>query len=168
MAEPITLQLLLTYLTLISVPVGVFYHIMTLRNQSRTRQAQLFMNLYSTYATPESQGHFRDLFTIEMSGLDDWNKLTDNREHFMSWGYFASYYEGLGVLVRDGFVDMGLMVKLLSGNLIWFWEKYRDGVYELRESLTWPRFLIEVEYLYSQVIDYREKNPDLLIDSPTM
>ena len=49
----IDLQTLLTYLTLISVPFGVFYHIMTLNNtrknqqmQLETRQAQLFFNLY--------------------------------------------------------------------------------------------------------------------------
>jgi hypothetical protein len=54
MAEPLTLQTLLTYLTLISVPVGVFYHIMTLRNTRRnqeltleTRQAQMFMQIYN-------------------------------------------------------------------------------------------------------------------------
>jgi hypothetical protein len=74
----------------------------------------------------------------------------------------------LGVLVRDGFVDLGFVVKLISGNLIWFWEKYRDGVYELRGSLNWPRFLIEVEYLYNRVIEYKKKNPELVIDSPTL
>ena len=42
-------QTVLTYLTLISVPVGVAYHILTLRNQSRTRQAQLFMQLFDRY-----------------------------------------------------------------------------------------------------------------------
>jgi hypothetical protein len=34
----IDLQTVLTYLTLISVPVGVFYHIMTLRNTRKNQQ----------------------------------------------------------------------------------------------------------------------------------
>ena len=37
----IDLESLLTYFTLISVPIGVIYHILTLRNQSRTRQFQI-------------------------------------------------------------------------------------------------------------------------------
>jgi hypothetical protein len=90
MIEQFSLQSALTYLTLISVPVGIFYHIMTLRNQNKNRQAQLFINLYSTYATPEMQGHFRDLWTIEVNGIDDWNRLIENREHFKSWGYYSS------------------------------------------------------------------------------
>ena len=60
MAEPLTLQTLLTYLTLISVPVGVFYHIMTLNNTSKnqrqtldTRQTNILMNLYKEWGTDE-------------------------------------------------------------------------------------------------------------------
>lgn len=58
MAEPVSLQTLLTYLTLISVPVGIFYYIMTLRNNSKnqrqtldTRQTNILMNLYKERAT---------------------------------------------------------------------------------------------------------------------
>ena len=54
------LQTALTYLTLISVPVGVLYNIMTLNNQTRSqkhaqksRQAQLYMQLYSFYDNKE-------------------------------------------------------------------------------------------------------------------
>jgi hypothetical protein len=50
----INIQALLTYLTLISIPVGVTFHIMTLNNtrknqqqQLETRQAQLFMQMYN-------------------------------------------------------------------------------------------------------------------------
>jgi hypothetical protein len=35
------IQTALTYLTLISVPVDVFYHIMTLRNTRRNQELQL-------------------------------------------------------------------------------------------------------------------------------
>jgi len=38
MAEPVSLQTLLTYLTLISIPVGVIYYIMTLRNTRKNKQ----------------------------------------------------------------------------------------------------------------------------------
>jgi len=41
MVEPVNLQTVLTYLTLISIPVGVIYHIMTLRNTRKTRELTL-------------------------------------------------------------------------------------------------------------------------------
>jgi hypothetical protein len=37
----IDIQTVLTYLTLISIPVGVFYHITTLRNAEKARSTQL-------------------------------------------------------------------------------------------------------------------------------
>ena len=79
MAEPVSIQTLLTYLTLISVPVGVFYHIMTLRNtrknqelQLETRQTQLFMEIYKTYASKQFQKDLEQMrYVWEFEGLDD-------------------------------------------------------------------------------------------------
>ncbi len=58
----IDLQTILTYLTLISVPVGVIYHIMTLRNtrknqllQLETRQTQLYMQVLNKVSSLEFQ-----------------------------------------------------------------------------------------------------------------
>ena len=78
------------------------------------------------------------------------------------------YYEGIGVLVREGYVEIGLVAKLLSGNVVWFWERYGEGIINLRRDLNWPRFSIELEYLHDKVVEYKERNPDLDIDSPTM
>ena len=72
MVEQLILQTLLTYLTLISVPVGVFYHIMTLRNtgknqemQLETRQAQLFMQIYQEMSSPEHYKRSDELLHME-------------------------------------------------------------------------------------------------------
>ena len=58
-------------LTGIGIIVAIIYYTLTLRNTNKTRQAQLFMNLYSTYSTPETQGHFRNLFSIDMNSIED-------------------------------------------------------------------------------------------------
>ena len=56
MVDQLTLQTTISLLTLISLTIGVVYHIMTLRNakknqelQLETRQAQLFMNIFESY-----------------------------------------------------------------------------------------------------------------------
>ena len=41
MVEPVSLQTLLTYLTPISLTIGVIYHIMILRNTQKTREPSL-------------------------------------------------------------------------------------------------------------------------------
>ena len=52
MAEPVSLQTLLTYLTPISIPVGVIYHIMTLRNTRKNKQPQLKTSAQLIQAPP--------------------------------------------------------------------------------------------------------------------
>jgi hypothetical protein len=164
----IQIEYLPIILTGLGLTASILYYTNVLRNANKTRQAQLFMSLYSTYAKPETQGLSLKLLEIEMNGIDDWNRLMKDEDQYESWSFFSSYYEGMGVLVRDRFVDIGLVIKLVSGNVIWFWEKYCDGIYELRKVLNWPRFCIEVEYLYDRIIEYREENPDLNIESPAM
>ena len=68
----VDIQTLLTYLTLISVPIGIFYYIMTLNNtrknqqmQLETRQAQLFMNIYNTYRSKEYIEHAGYTYNME-------------------------------------------------------------------------------------------------------
>lgn len=98
-----------------------------------------------------------------MNGFEDWNRLKEDREIFSVLAWYFSYYEGIGVLIREGLLDIGLVAKLSSGNIIWFWEKYRSGIYDIRDKMNWVRFAIEVEYLYERIVDYAKKHPELEI-----
>ena len=173
MAEPVTLQTLLTYLTLISVPVGVFYHIMTLRNtrknqdmQLETRQAQLFMNFYLHMATDEAQKADYDLIRIDFKNVEDWNAILEDKDKFSSFFKRATYFEGLGLLVRKKFLDIDMVAGLYSGAIMSWWEKYEAGTKAIREHYGWPRAMIEAEFLYDSVIEYARDHPELKIASP--
>jgi hypothetical protein len=168
MVEQVTFQTLFQFLQTIGILVGVFYYIMTLRNQKINRQAQLFMNIYGLMVTPEMQGRFRDVQRIEVNSMDDWSRLQEDRAQFETWGFYCTYYEGIGVLVKEGLINIELVAKMLSGNVIWFWEKYRVGILDIRRGINWPRFGIEIEYLYKRILDYGERNPKLEIHSPTL
>ena len=101
-----------------------------------------------------------------MKTIDDWIRLQEDREMFSILAKRLSYYEGIGVLIEDGLIDIGLVAKLSSGNIISFWERFGDGVKAIREYYNWPRWAIMVEYLYDQVIKYSEKHPELMITIP--
>jgi len=160
------LSMIRDIVAIVGVVAGFTYYVMTLRNQTRTRQAQLFMSIYRSTSDPEAQERYLDIQTIEMNGIEDWNRLKEDREKFKVLGWYLSYYEGIGVLISEGLLDIGLVARLSSGNIIWFWEKYRDGLYDLREKFKWVRFAIEVEYLYNKIVEYAEKHPELNIEAP--
>jgi len=72
------LETLLTYLTLISVPIGVFYQILMLKNtrknqemQLEARQAQLFMDYQEKIMQDPLNSSYSDLKNWEWNDYDD-------------------------------------------------------------------------------------------------
>jgi hypothetical protein len=166
----IDIQALLTYLTLISVPVGVTYHIMTLNNtrknqqqQLETRQAQLFMQMYNKWDESLRES-FRKIRGIEFEDFSDFIKKygPDSEEdmeiHIARIAYFL---EGMGVLVKEDLVSMRLVALTWAGTTRMFWDKISPIIEDWRKAISYPRLWSETEYLCTELIKYMEEHPEL-------
>jgi hypothetical protein len=139
MIEQFSLQTALTYLTLISVPIGVFYHIMTLRNNE------------------PMEWEFNDF-------EDFWEKYgrKNNPEAFSLRGSVGGYFEGMGVLVQRGLIDITIADDLISGVITSFWDKFGPIYLGMRKRLNYPQYGEWVEYLYNQIKPIvEEQHPEL-------
>ena len=194
MAE-ITYQMILSTLQTAGLLVGIFYYVMTLRNQQKnqeislknqeltlksqdlsrqaqehaleTRQAQLFMSVYKEDLTERSSKSLYLVMDLEYKDLDDFEAKygkESNPEAHELINFHLNYMEGLGVLVREGYVDIRLVALMTSGGIRLGWEKLKDYVYEARERFNWPRWGIEYEYLYDTMMDYADEHPELQIN----
>jgi hypothetical protein len=159
MIEQFSLQTVLTYLTLISVPIGVFYHIMTLRNQSRTRQAQLFMSVYNNHISIPTA-------TIWMEMIWEWNWINfedfrekytypNNMEAHIKFAHYFASLEGLGVLCKKGLIDPNLVYDSHQISIILIWEKFLPIIEEFRLRFNTPQLYEDPEYLYNEMIRIR-------------
>jgi hypothetical protein len=183
----VDLQTIGVLMTGVSVTVAAVYYIFTLRinmktqqlalksqelalkaqqQSQETRQAQLFMGIYQTFYSPAFAENEFILTQTEMKNMDDYHKMAKDSKVWTAFGIWYSYYEGIGVLVREGLVDIRLVAELMSGPVRWFWEKNRSMVLECREGLGWPRMMIEVEYLYNRLNEYAESHPELQVATP--
>jgi hypothetical protein len=167
MAEPVTLQTLLTYLTLISVPVGVFYHIMTLRNtrknqelQLETRQAQLYMGLINTLRSPEFRRQWHIAEAASWEDYDDFStkySAENNPEVLSAFTSVWAFFESVGTLVKKGLIDLGLVDGFLAGSLVGAWRWFEPLLIGDRDHFganLWADF----EYVYDEIMkrgDYR-------------
>ena len=136
MVEPVSLQTLLTYLTLISVPVGVFYHILTLRNQSKSRQIQILNSAYSK----EINWDFADW---NFNDYDDFMSKHGPQSDPEGWRDVLIWFnllEGFGVYVREGLLDVRLVCLFSGGTIRNTREKYREVFMEHRIRTNHPRF----------------------------
>ena len=66
-------------------------------------------------------------------------------------------------MVREGYIDIRPIAILFGGDLQAVWVKLQPMIYEVREIMGYPRFLIETEYLYEKFKEYSEKHPELLL-----
>lgn len=163
----IDLQTILTYLTLISVPVGVAYHIMTLNNtrknqqmQLETRQASILMNLYQTARSPEfTEMVDHILFRINFTDWKDLEKKihpdTRSEERTM-WFSVLNFYEGVGLLVKRNLLDISMVDELFGVFLVILWEKMGPHEMESRERFNLPNLYSNFEYLYNEIMKFRK------------
>ena len=133
-----------------SVVLGVVLAIIQLRDQNKSRQAHLFMEIYGQF----SRSGFLD-FSLRMmeafrshkqdSLPEFWEK---NRDKSLS---VLSFYEGVGVLVKRKLVDINLVADLISGPCMRLWEAIQPWVIRRRENGKRPQTWEHIEYLYHQI-----------------
>ena len=165
MAEPVSLQTLLAYLTLISVPVGVLYHIMTLRNtrknqelQLETRQAQLFMQIYQEMSSPEHYKESNELLTMEWEDFDDYYRKYGSENNPEAYALRSSMWyrlNGVGLLVKAGLIDVDRVYDLMSETILWQWEKWGDIIIRIREQFNVPGYMDGFEFIADEMVKGR-------------
>jgi hypothetical protein len=145
------------------VIAGFSYYVLTVRNAQRnqqhqleTRQAQLFMNLYETWSTPEFRKRSNWVNQhIEYEDSEDFHSKygrSGDQDAFADWASVAAYYEGIGVLVRRGLIDIGLVSELLSNSIRITWEKMGPEFLESRALGTGHQKLFyNFEFLYNEI-----------------
>ncbi|MHA2393461.1 MAG: DUF4760 domain-containing protein [Promethearchaeota archaeon] len=144
------------------VIAGLTYYVMTVRNTQRnqqmqldTRQAQLFMQIYSLFNDQKWMQNYLDvIYRWDFTDFEDWlgkyGPEADS-ESASKYGSLMAYFEGVGVLVDQGLIDTEAVSRLLSTNLIYLWEKMGPLIKERRKLMNNPFTWEYVEWLYNRV-----------------
>jgi len=159
MVDQMTLQTIGILLTAVTVSIAAIYYTMTLRYTRRnqelqleTRQAQLFMQIYSPLTDERFVKLFGEVIKYQWEDYDEYNKkYRGNIDSNAKLSTLANYFEGIGVLVKRGLVDVSFVDDLMSGAMMLYWEKIGDMVRESRVRSNWPQMLEYVEYLYERI-----------------
>ena len=112
-----------------SVSIAAIYYVLTLRNTNRTRQAQLFMDLYRNWTSPEmSKIYGRTRYGERKLNYQEWGKIWEkpgdptsrlvDLDAYSDYQTLANFFEGIGVLVRRRLIDLDLVEDLFSQRII--------------------------------------------------
>jgi hypothetical protein len=120
-----------------------------------TRQAQLFMQIYNRWASREimkAYGVVRYKYT-EWKNFDELWKQTSpaiDPEQYADHMILHAFYEGLGVLVKKGLIDVSLVEDLFAGRIMWHYERYKSAFKDARIKAGDPKMYNSIEYLYNE------------------
>ncbi len=170
MVEAELLQILQS-VSYIAGATGVFtasiYYIINLRNSQKnmqltleTRQAQLFMQIYSTFCSDHIQKARNEMAMWSYRDYDDFQSKYGydvSPEAYQLHSSFSFFLEGVGVLVFRKLIDASLVDDLMSGPIITYWEKMKPYYLEHRVRFDWPQFGEYIEYLYNHIKPIAEK-----------
>jgi len=134
---------------------GVFaaavYYILQIRHQTRMRQTDLVIRLYSTYASLEFQEAWHKIYFTEFKDYDDFvEKFGGKRRPVLL------FYEEVGVLLHRKLIDIGLVDDLLGTSIRPIWEKIKHVMEEARKRYD-PRLYEYFEYLYNEMQKRKQK-----------
>jgi hypothetical protein len=176
----VTFQTASYLIAALSFAVTCAYYIMNLNNNKKnqelalktqqqsleTRQAQLFMNIYQFMMTKDFLDSEYLLYQVKLEKSEDWDTLQKDVDKYRAFNVYATLFEGLGVLLKEGMLDVRLPAQMMSGPIIWFWDRYCKGILDLRVKRNWPKYGTEVEFLADRVREYGRVHPELMITSP--
>ncbi|MGB8779359.1 MAG: hypothetical protein WCD81_01775 [Candidatus Bathyarchaeia archaeon] len=135
------------------VLVGVVYYILDMRNQSKVRQTDLVMRLYSTFNSLEFQKTWEEVLKREAKNLNDYEKKYSQAE-VLAIGMF---FEGIGILLKRKLIDIELVDDMFTMPIKTTWEKMRDITLEARKVRNEPTGLEWFEYLYDEMKKREQK-----------
>jgi hypothetical protein len=76
-------------------------------------------------------------------------------------GELSGFYEGLGVVVKQGYLSIQLVALMWAGFTRTFWENIVEPILdEMREALGYPRGWSETEYLCRELMNYMDEHPE--------
>jgi hypothetical protein len=179
MVDLAMLQVVRDLVAIFGVIAGFTYYVMTVRNQSKARQAQLLMNLYESYRSTESR---RQSLEIQSWEWKDPNEFFEKYSQYVNpdawalWEAKASFFNGIGILLKRNLIDIELLDELLTSSVNRHWnilgmgiilaewrkrlpERSRDQPwkydldYSLEEDIT-P--FHGFDYLYQRLLEYRK------------
>ncbi len=155
LVDQITIQTLGILLTGLSVSMAAIYYTMTLRNQSETRQAQLFMQLFQSFINKDWLSDNWELMAMEWKDLPDFYSKYDSSidvENFAMRFRAWFFLDGIGLLMKKRLVDKEIVYHLMGGYWgIWIWEKFQDVIKHQREYNNLPELCVWLEYLSQEM-----------------
>ncbi|HUW48564.1 MAG TPA: hypothetical protein VMW36_07470 [Patescibacteria group bacterium] len=136
-----------------SVVIVAIYYVFQIRHQTRLRQTDLVMRLYSTFGSKEFQDAWTRIESIEFKNYDEYVKKCGLGDYAQC----ATFFEGIGVLLQKKLIDINLVDVLFSVPLKFMYERMKPIIEGNREQFHDQRVFENFEYVYNEMQKREQK-----------
>ncbi len=135
-----------------SVFVAAIYYVLQIRHQTKLRQTDIVMRLYTTFGSTEFQKVYQKMIGLEFEDYVNYVKRYATNAEVLAASYSVGvFFEGIGVLVKRKLISMDLVDDLFTIPILDAWKKMKPLVEGRREQLKRPQTLEWFEYLYKEM-----------------
>lgn len=152
----IDIQTISVVIAAATVVAGVIYSSLQFAEQTKMRQTDLIMRLYSTF----SSGEFQDAWAkVRDADLENVTDIYDQlKKHGKEVNQVCLFFEGIGILLNRKLADIAMIDDLFGGAVTREWERVRTSVMKAREQLKDPSAYYYFEYLYGEMKKREQKS----------
>jgi len=136
------------------VLVAAIYYVLQIRHQTKLRQTDLVMRLYSTWQSKEFSEATLKVWNLEFKDYNDFVKKYgpwySETEVYTAFRMVCNFFNGIGILLFRKLVDIEMIARLFTLSTKTTWEKVKflvEGGRRQQGSLLFEDF----EYLYNEM-----------------
>ena len=149
----VSLEVIAIVLTGVGVIISVLYYSMVLQNSNKARQAQLYVQIWNQFNSQDFFEKYFDVLNQKWEDYEDYQmkygnlRFTDTKKYAKNVS-IGAYFEGVGVLLKHGLIDIDLVVDLMGTTILFYWDKISPIIKEFRVRNRNSRAYHYLEYLY--------------------
>jgi hypothetical protein len=111
------------------------------------------MQLFQLISAEDTMRNWGELINMEWKDYEDFMQKYGPKANPKAWysmGAVGAFYEGIGVLVYRGLIDIDLVAELMARRITMYWEKISPISLEMGKRMNQPVDM-RLEYLYNEV-----------------
>jgi hypothetical protein len=136
-----------------SVTVAAIYYVWQIRHQTRMRQTDLVMKLYSEAGSKEFLEATHTFYYQDFKKMED---IGSKPSLWVAYQTHCMFFERVGILLHRKLIDIDLIDDLFSIDIKHVWEKVKPLVEENREG-DMKAYYEWFEYLYNEMKKREQK-----------
>ena len=124
-----------------------------------TRQAQLFTQYFFYFIDSENIKEYYEVLGWEWDSYQDYQEkygFSDIEKHALRVKV-TEFCNSIGTLLRNDLINVEIMNPSAGGVIIRMWNQWKDVFEVERTTIYTPNYMEDFEFLYNELIEYREK-----------